>query len=175
MQIVLPHAGIVLLIGPSNSGKSTWLKSMIEKEEILPSEVVSSDAFRVLVSDIEFIDWRGRPKDEADNLMDEYQSISGEAFSMMDSVIEARCRLNKLTFIDATNLHPDDRKRYISLAQKNNVPILSIVLDIPEEDLLVRDEQREHPRGKRRIKQQYQTFKREKRVLKKKGIRLFTR
>ncbi|MFF2588047.1 polynucleotide kinase-phosphatase [Peribacillus butanolivorans] len=169
MQIVLPHAGIVLLIGPSNSGKSTWLKSMIEKEEILPSEVVSSDAFRVLVSDIEFIDWRGRPKDEADNLMDEYQSISGEAFSMMDSVIEARCRLNKLTFIDATNLHPDDRKRYISLAQKNNVPILSIVLDIPEEDLLVRDEQREHPRGKRRIKQQYQTFKREKRVLKKEG------
>ncbi|MFB7641497.1 polynucleotide kinase-phosphatase [Peribacillus butanolivorans] len=169
MQIVLPHAGIVLLIGPSNSGKSTWLKSMIEQEEILPSEVVSSDAFRVLVSDIEFIDWRGRPKDEADNLMDEYQSISGEAFSMMDSVIEARCRLNKLTFIDATNLHPDDRKRYISLAQKNNVPILSIVLDIPEEDLLVRDEQREHPRGKRRIKQQYQTFKREKRVLKKEG------
>ncbi|MFE4893780.1 polynucleotide kinase-phosphatase [Peribacillus butanolivorans] len=169
MQIVLPHAGIVLLIGPSNSGKSTWLKSMIEKEEILPSEVVSSDAFRVLVSDIEFIDWRGRPKDEADNLMDEYQSISGEAFSMMDSVIEARCRLNKLTFIDATNLHPDDRNRYISLAQKNNVPILSIVLDIPEEDLLVRDEQREHPRGKRRIKQQYQTFKREKRVLKKEG------
>ena len=35
MNIVLPYAGIVLLIGPSNSGKSTLLKRMIEKEEII--------------------------------------------------------------------------------------------------------------------------------------------
>jgi polynucleotide kinase-phosphatase len=169
MQIRLPHAGIVLLVGPSNSGKSTLLKSMIEKNEILPSEVISSDDFRVLVSDIEFIDWRDRPKDEADNLMDEYQTISREAFSMMDSVIDARSRLNKLTFVDATHLHPDDRKRYIALARKNNVPILSIVFDIPEEDLLSRDAGRENPRGKKRIKQQFQTFKREKNYLKKEG------
>ena len=169
MNIVLPYAGIVLLIGPSNSGKSTLLKRMIEKEEILPSEVISSDDFRIMVSDVEFIDWHDRPKDESDSLMDEYQTISGEAFSMMESVIEARCRLNKLTIIDATNLHPDDRKRYITLAKNNNVPIQSIVLDIAEDELLARDERREHPRGKRRIRQQCQTFKREKRYLKKEG------
>ncbi|MFJ7753650.1 polynucleotide kinase-phosphatase [Peribacillus muralis] len=167
MPIVLPYAGIVLLIGPSNSGKSTFLKSMIEKEEIAPSEVIGSDDFRIMVSDIEFIDWRDRAKDEADSLMDEYQAISGEAFSVMDAVIEARCRLNKLTMLDATNLHPDDRKRYIAIAKKHHVPIQAIVLDIPEEILLARDEGREHPRGKRRIKQQCQTFKREKRNLKK--------
>ncbi|TDL78498.1 polynucleotide kinase-phosphatase [Peribacillus frigoritolerans] len=169
MQIVLPYAGIVLLIGPSNSGKSTLLKRMIEKREILPSEVISSDDFRVLVSDIEFIDWRDRPKDEADSLLGDYQSISKEAFSMMDSVIDARCRLNKLTFVDATHLHPDDRKRYLSLARKNNVPIISIVMDIHEDELLIRDEQRDNPRGKRRIRQQYQTFKKEKRFIKKEG------
>lgn len=169
MQIRLPYAGIILLIGPSNSGKSTMLRNMIDRKEILASEVISSDDFRVLVSDIEFIDWRGRPKDEADTLMDEYQSISQEAFYLMDSVIDARSRLNKLTFVDATHLHPDDRKRYISLARKNNIPILSIVLDTPEDELLTRDEQREHPRGKKRIRQQYQTFKREKRFLKKEG------
>ncbi|MET0785987.1 MAG: polynucleotide kinase-phosphatase [Paenisporosarcina sp.] len=169
MQIHLPYAGIVLLIGPSNSGKSTLLNSMIKKEVILSSEVISSDDFRVLVSDKDFIDWNERPKDEAASLMDEYSSISKEAFLMMDSVIEARCRLNKLTFVDATHLHSDDRKRYIGLARKNNVPILSIVLDIPENELLIRDEQRDKPRGKRRIKQQYQTFKREKGFIKKEG------
>lgn len=43
---------------------------------------------------------------------------------MMDSLIETRCRLNKLSIIDATNLHPDDRKRYISIAKKQHVPIV---------------------------------------------------
>lgn len=175
MPIVLPYAGIVLLVGPSNSGKTTLLKSMIEKEEIVPSEVISSDDFRIMVSDIEFIDWRDRAKDEAESLMDEYQTISAEAFSMMDAVIEARCRLNKLTMLDATNLHPDDRKRYIAIAQKHHVPVQAIVLDTPEEVLLARDEGREHPRGKRRIKQQCQTFKREKRNLKKKTFHRSTR
>ncbi len=169
MKIVLPYAGIVLLVGPSNSGKSTLLKNMIENKKIVSSEVVSSDEFRVLVSDIEFMDWRDRSKDEADSLFDEYQNISKEAFSMMDSVIEARCRLNKLTFVDATNLHPDDRKRYRALARKNHVPIITIVLDIPQHILIERDEQRDQPRGKRRIKQQYQVFMKEKRFIKKEG------
>lgn len=165
MQIILPHAGIVLVIGPSNSGKSTLLKNMIEKKNILSSEIISSDVFRVLVSDIEFINLCDRPKDEEDNLTDEYNSISKEAFDVMDSVIEARCRLNKLTFVDATHLHCDDRKRYISLARKNNVLIASIVLEIPQEELLIRDRQRDHPRGERRIKEQYQVFKREKTLI----------
>ncbi|MDQ7862906.1 hypothetical protein RCO48_23420 [Peribacillus frigoritolerans] len=91
----------------------------MKKEEILPSEVISSDDFRIMVSDVEFIDWHDRPKDEADSLMDEYQTISGEAFSMMESVIEARCRLNKLTIIDATNLHPDDRKKIYHFSQRS--------------------------------------------------------
>lgn len=169
MQIQLPYAGTVLLIGPSNSGKTTFIKQLINNKTILPSEVVSSDDFRVLVGDGEFIDWRNKPKEEADVLFDEYQQISKEAFSLMDAAVESRSRLNKLTFIDATHLHPDDRKKYVSLANKHHLPIIAIVFDIPEETLLERDEQREHPRGKRRIKQQYQVFKREKRVIKTEG------
>ncbi|WP_059173540.1 polynucleotide kinase-phosphatase [Bacillus sp. FJAT-27445] len=169
MKLIVPHSGIVLLIGPSNSGKSTLLQQWIDEKSIKASEVVSSDEFRILVSDTEFIDWRDRPKNEADSLFDEYNNISREAFAMMDSLIEARCRLNKLTFIDATNLQPDDRQRYITLAKKHHVPILAVILDIPEKVLFERDEKRNNPRGKRRIKQQYQVFNKQKRFIKKEG------
>ncbi|WP_079508747.1 polynucleotide kinase-phosphatase [Mesobacillus jeotgali] len=171
MRIALPHTGIVLLVGPSNSGKTTLLKRWQEQGKIAPSEVVSSDQFRELVSDKEFVDWRNIPKEEADILFDEYSIISKEAFEMMDSLIRTRCRLNKLTLVDATHLQPDDRKRYIAMARESHVPIVSIVLDVPEKVLLERDEQRANPRSKRRIKQQYQVFTREKRFMKKEGIR----
>lgn len=169
MDIILPYAGIVLLVGPSNSGKSTLLKQLIEKGQILPSEIVSSDEFRVLVSDVEFIDWKQRPNDEAESLNDQYQRISAEAFSLMDALIETRCRLNKLTFVDATHLYPEDRKRYISIAKNNHVPIVSVVLDVDQNVILERDKSRKNPRGNRRIKQQFQVFKREKRFIKKEG------
>lgn len=118
MKVTIPYAGLVLLVGVSNSGKTTLLNQWIEEQKILASEVISSDAYRAIVGDKEFIGWSERPKDEADSLVDEYQAISAEAFSMMDHVVEARCRLNKVTFIDATHLYPDDRKN-ISRLQRN--------------------------------------------------------
>ncbi|WP_203248844.1 polynucleotide kinase-phosphatase [Sporosarcina beigongshangi] len=170
MKITIPYAGLVLLVGVSNSGKTTLLNKWIEEQKILASEVISSDAYRAIVGDKEFISWSERPKDEADSLVDEYQEISAEAFNMMDHVVAARCRLNKVTFIDATHLYQDDRKKYIALARKHNVPAIAIVMDVPQVTLLERDEQRSNPRGKRRVKQQHQTFKREKRFIKKDGF-----
>lgn len=169
MGIVLPYAGIVLLVGTSNSGKSTFLKKLIENKQILPSEVVSSDDFRILVSDSDFIDWTQKPRDESDSLYNQYQKISEEAFSLMDLTIEKRCKLNKLTFVDATNLFSEDRKKYITIARKHHVPIVAIVMDVEQDVLLERDKIRDTPRGKQKINQQYQTFKRERRFIKKEG------
>ncbi|MCM3388149.1 polynucleotide kinase-phosphatase [Ureibacillus chungkukjangi] len=169
MEITLPYAGIVLLVGPSNSGKSSFLKQQINKGRILPSEVISSDDYRIRVGDVEFIDWSHRWKDVSESLFDEYQRISQEAFSLMEATIEARCRLNKMSIVDATHLYADDRKRYIELGKKHHVPVMTLVLDVGQEELLERDKLRENPRGSKRIKQQYQTFKREKRFIKKEG------
>ena len=169
MDIILPYAGIVLLVGPSNSGKSSFLKQLIEKGQILPSEVLSSDEYRIMVGDVEFIDWKHRWKDVSEALYDDYQRISAEAFALMDATIKARCKLNKITFVDATHLYPDDRKKYVEIAKNNHVPIVSLVLDVDQEVLLERDKSRENPRGSKRIKQQYQVFKREKRFIKKEG------
>ncbi|TCI27732.1 polynucleotide kinase-phosphatase [Exiguobacterium sp. SH5S4] len=170
MQIQLPYAGIVLLVGPSNSGKSTWLKRLIENKTIRPSEVVSSDDYRNLVGDVEHIDWKGHPSDEADALYEAYQNISTEAFALMTSLIEARARLNKLTIIDATHLYASDRKKYIELARRLHQPVYALVLDIDQVTLLERDQQRDFPRGGRRVKQQVQVFNREKRSMKREGF-----
>lgn len=169
--INLPHAGIVLLVGPSNSGKTTLLNQLIQEEQILESEVVSSDQFRVLVSDVEFISWNGRPKEESEALFDEYQQISKEAFAAMEFLIARRCRLNKLTFIDATHLREDEREKYLQMAKKFHVPAIAIVLNLSETELLRRDGEREFPRGKNRIKQQYQQFKKTLRFIKKEAFR----
>lgn len=169
-RISIPFAGIVLVMGPSSSGKTTLIQHLIEQEVILSSEVVSSDQFRTMVSDIEFIDWTNRPKEEADSLMSEYQRISQEAFAVIDMIVGKRSRLNKLTLVDATHLHPEDRQRYIQIARKQHVPIMVIVLDIPEVELLRRDAKRTYPRGKKRIKQQVQVFRRNQKWLKKEGF-----
>ncbi len=170
-EINLPHAGIVLLVGPSNSGKTTLLNQLIQEQQIFSSEVVSSDQFRVLVSDIEFIDWNRRPKNEADALFYEYQQISKEAFEAMDYIIAKRCGLNKLTFIDATHLRDYEREKYLQMAKRYHVPAIAIVLNLAETELLRRDLARDFPRGKNRIKQQYQHFKKTLRSIKKEGFR----
>lgn len=169
--IILPHAGIVLLVGPSNTGKTTLLNQLIQEDQILSSEVVSSDQFRVLVSDIEFISWNGRPKDESDALFDEYQQISSAAFDAMDYVVSKRCKLNKLTFIDATHLREEEHEKYLQMGKKYHVPVIALVLNISETELLRRDMERDFPRGKNRIKQQYQKFKNTLRFIKKKPYR----
>jgi polynucleotide kinase-phosphatase len=170
-KIHLPHAGIVLFVGPSNSGKTTLINQLIQEQQIFASEVVSSDQFRVLVSDVEFIDWNRRPKNEADALFNEYQQISKEAFEAMDYVIAKRCRINKLTIIDATHLREYEREKYLQMAKKYHVPAIAIVLNLAETELLRRDLVRDFPRGKNRIKQQYQHFKKTLRSIKKEGFR----
>ncbi|MDP4159943.1 MAG: AAA family ATPase, partial [Bacillota bacterium] len=86
-EIRVPHAGIVLMVGPSNSGKTTLLNRLVEQGILLRSEIVSSDQFRVLVADTEFIELNKRPKDEQDVLYAEYQLISQKAFEAMDYLL----------------------------------------------------------------------------------------
>ncbi|WP_183602180.1 polynucleotide kinase-phosphatase [Paenibacillus phyllosphaerae] len=168
--IRLPHAGIVLLMGPSNSGKSTLLARLVEEGVLLQTEVVSSDQFRMLVGDDVYIDWRGRPKHEADILYNDYQRISEQAFAAMETILRMRGGLGKLSVVDATHLYPDDRRKYIDLAHRLDLPVVVVALDVPEEALLKRDAGRAEPRGKQRVKQQAHQFKRTVRGLKEEGF-----
>lgn len=168
--ILFPHAGIIVLVGPSNSGKTTLLRRLVDEGTLLQTEIVSSDDFRSMLGDTDFMDWKNRPREEADIIFNDYQLLSSLAFEAMNLVIAMRCRLGKLTVVDATHLQEEYRKQYLDLADKYNVPCMAWVLDVPEETLLERDVQREHPRGRQRVKQQYGQFKRSLRSVKDEGF-----
>ncbi len=170
MTLELPVGAIVLLMGASNSGKSTWLQQQIEQGILQPDEVVSSDRFREMVSGVEHLDWRRSSREESEVLYQQYQLISDRAFRIMEEVVTARCRLNLVTWVDATHLQAIDRAVYIEMGRRHHLPVWIVALDVPEKVLLERDRSRKHPRGRDRIKQQYRNFRSGIYSLKKEGF-----
>lgn len=167
MQFKLPNGAIVLLIGPSNSGKSTLLQSLVDSGQLLESEIISSDYYRRLVADIDFIDFTAVSKDDEDIVYEEYQRISEQAFHALHTIVEARAKLNKISIIDATNLRGFERAKYFEIAKRNHVPVLALILNTPKEQLLARDVSRDNPRGRKRVLQQFNTLKYELKAIKK--------
>jgi polynucleotide kinase-phosphatase len=109
--ITIPDLCLVVLVGPSGSGKSTFAR-----KHFLPTEVLSSDRYRGLVSD-----------DEGD------QSASGDAFEALYLVAGKRLARGRLTVIDATSVQPDARKPLLALARRHHCPAVALVFDLPEE------------------------------------------
>ncbi|MCC6165235.1 MAG: polynucleotide kinase-phosphatase [Acidobacteria bacterium] len=110
MTFTIPELSLVVLIGPSGCGKSTFARRHFK-----PTEVMSSDAFRALVSD-----------DEND------QSSTDDAFAALHFVAARRLARGKLTVVDATNVQPEARKPLVALAREYHVLPVAIVLDLPE-------------------------------------------
>ena len=106
----LPEYCLVLLIGPSGCGKSTFAAKHFK-----PTEIVSSDVCRGLVAD-----------DETD------QSATGDAFALVEYIAEKRLKARRLTVIDATNVKPEDRARFINLAKKYHALPVGFVFFVDE-------------------------------------------
>lgn len=108
--LTIPELSLVVLIGPSGCGKSTFASHHFK-----PTEVLSSDGFRALVSD-----------DEND------QAATDDAFAALHFVAARRLARGKLTVIDATNVQPEARKPLVVLAREYHVLPVAMVLDLPE-------------------------------------------
>ncbi|GAA5514215.1 bis(5'-nucleosyl)-tetraphosphatase, symmetrical [Deinococcus carri] len=109
MNIPLPELCLVALVGASSAGKSTFAA-----RHFLPTEVLSSDFFRALVSDDE-------------NSLE----ATGDAFDSLFFVAGKRLTRGRLTVVDATSVRPDDRRRLVDLARAHDVLPVAIVLDLP--------------------------------------------
>jgi protein phosphatase len=147
MQISLPELSLVVLVGASSSGKSTFVK-----KHFLNTEVISSDACRALVSDDE-------------NSLD----ATNDAFALLHYLAGIRLKRGKLTVIDATNVQAESRKSLLRLAKEYHCIPVVIALNLPEKTLIERHEQRSDRnfshqvlyKQVRELRSSLRTFKRE--------------
>ncbi len=150
MKIELPELSLVALIGTSGSGKSTFAKTHFK-----PTEVLSSDYCRGLVSD-----------DEND------QSATKDAFDVLHYIAAKRLAAGRLTVIDATNVQVEARKPIVKLAREHDVLPAAIVLNLPAELCQERNLDRaDRQFGAHVVRQQSQQLRKALRSLKREGFR----
>ncbi|MBO0357876.1 polynucleotide kinase-phosphatase [Hymenobacter sp. BT186] len=147
----LPELSLILLIGTSGAGKSTFARRLFQS-----TEIVSSDQCRALVAD-----------DEND------QSATPEAFALLHYLVGLRLKRGLLTVIDATNVQPEARKTLVQLARDYHVLPTAIILDVPDRVAEDRNRQRVERQhlGRHVIPQQRQQLRRSLKTLKQEGFR----
>jgi len=151
MRIEIPEMAVVALVGVSGSGKSTFAKTHFK-----PTEVLSSDYFRALVSDDE-----------------NNQQVTPQAFDALYYVANKRLELGLLTVIDATNVQKEARASVLRLAKEQNCLAVAVVLDIPERVCRERNEKRPDRKdmGSHVVTHQTEQLKRSVKFLQKEGFR----
>jgi protein phosphatase len=148
--IEIPELSLIALIGASGSGKSTF-----GRQHFLPTEILSSDFFRGLVSD-----------DEND------QASTPDAFDALYYMLEKRLARGRLTVVDATNVRSEDRKRLVEKARKYHYFAIAIVLNPPEKVCQERNASRDNRDfGPHVVRRQIGELKRSLRGLEREGFR----
>jgi predicted kinase len=101
---------IVVLVGLPGSGKSTYVAQA-------GGGGLSSDAIRKLLAD-----------DETD------QTIHDRVFETLRFLLEQRLRIGRaVTYVDATNLTPEERRPYIEIARAHGCEIDAVFFHVPPE------------------------------------------
>jgi protein phosphatase len=149
-MITIPELSLIILIGASGSGKSTFARKHFQ-----PFEVISSDFCRGLVSNDE-----------------NSQTVSSDAFDVLHYITAKRLASGKLTVIDATNVQPEDRKELIAIAKQYHCFPVAIALNLPEELCHERNQQRPNRQfGNHVVRRHTQMLKRSLRGLEREGFR----
>ncbi|MFL6234445.1 MAG: polynucleotide kinase-phosphatase [Thermoanaerobaculia bacterium] len=150
MKIDLPQLSLVVLVGASGAGKSTFARRHFK-----PTEILTSDFCRALVSD-----------DEND------QSATADAFAVLHFVAGKRLARGLLTVVDATNVRPEARAPLVELARAHYVLPVAIVFDPPMAVLEERSRTRtDRDVGAHVLRNQRSQLRRSLRDLQKEGFR----
>ncbi len=139
-----PPTAVLMLVGPSGSGKSTFART-----HFLPTEVLASDECRARVAD-----------DPA------AQQVTEDAFALLHFTLDLRLKHLRFTVVDSTALKPSARAQIRETAAKRHVPVYALILDVPLDECIRRDENRaDRSVGAKVITRQYATFEQARREL----------
>ncbi len=153
MTTRIPDLALVVLIGASGSGKSTFARKHFK-----PTEILSSDFCRGLVAD-----------DEND------QSASADAFEVLHFIAGKRLAAKRLTVIDATNVQAEARRPLVALARAHHVLPVAIVLNMPSKLCLARNAARpDRNFGEHVVRQHAAQLRQSLRGLRREGFRHIT-
>ena len=148
--LTVPELSLVVLVGVTGSGKSTFARAHFK-----PTEVISSDFCRGLVAD-----------DEND------QSATPAAFELLHHIVGRRLAGGRLTVVDATNVQPEARRTLVALAREHDVLPVAIVLDLPERLCAERNAGRtDRDFGPHVIRRQHDQLRRGLKGLRREGFR----
>jgi F420-dependent oxidoreductase-like protein len=117
----LPDPCLVVLVGATATGKSSWAREWFH-----PDQIVSSDRLRAAVG-----------TGERD------QRASRDAFEVLDLIVSKRLRRKLTTVIDSTGLEAPRRAAWGALAERHGVPVYAVQFDPPA--ALVRERNRARP------------------------------
>lgn len=137
METALPVPCLVILVGPSSSGKSTWAA-----DNFATTEIVSSDELRSRVG-----------IDESD------QSAGDVAFQLLETIVAERLRRGLTTVIDTTGLNRERRLSWIDAAEAASIPVFAAVFDTDLDTCLARNDARENRRPRRVVLNQHRRMK----------------
>ena len=152
-KITIPELSLVVLVGPSGSGKSSFARKHFK-----PTEVLSSDYCRGLVSDDE-----------------NAQEATKDAFEVLRFITRKRLGAGRLTVVDATNVQREARKPLVDLARELHCLPAAIVLNMPVKLCHERNQARpDRQFGQHVVRQQAQHLKRSLRGLQREGFRHVT-
>jgi protein phosphatase len=150
VNITIPELSLVVLIGPSGCGKSSFARVHFK-----PTEVLSSDFCRGLVSDDE-----------------NAQEATNDAFDVLHYIARKRLAAGRLSVVDATNVQPEARKPLVALAREFHVLPVAIVLNIAEKLCHERNQVRaDRQFGPHVVRNQSRQLRRSIRGLEREGFR----
>jgi protein phosphatase len=149
MKIQIPEMSLVALVGVSGAGKSTFAG-----RHFLPTEILSSDACRAIVSDDENSTAATKP-----------------AFDVLHFILQKRLAAGKLCVVDATNVQPEARKTLLRVARETNSLAVAIVFNLPWRLAAARNKERPNRNfGERVVLRQQADLRRSLRSLKEEGF-----
>jgi F420-dependent oxidoreductase-like protein len=122
-ETVLPSPCLVVLVGASGAGKSSWAA-----EHFASDQVVSSDRLRAVIGEGE-----------------EDLSASDDAFALLDQIVAHRLRRRLTTVIDTLGLDPDRRAAWCRAAREHGLATAAVVFATPVGECRTRNRTRGKP------------------------------